>query len=303
MPIRPPDLDKLRISQPQPASAILRGMEFQNRSRRTDIAEDRNAIMREGQDLRKQGLELEKKNSEARIESNAILAGFRGATAEQQNELYKAAGGKAEIEWVGEKIQMTYPDGLVVLGPQKYMEEYAQKVSEDPNWSTNPERARHMRAWAVARGISFGETPTEKPDKPVYDMKTIYGPEGKTKQVSIQKGTNYTPPEGWTLTKPSTAKGSSNDKNLLVAAQAIEIDPERVRAGDLNKEEAELLAKKYSELFGSESLLEMIFSGSLTKESSENNLPALRFDEKGDLIPEGSEITPQGKTIIRKKIE
>lgn len=42
-----------------------------------------------------------------------------------------------------------------------------------------------------------------KPDKDAYDMQTIYGPKGKTARVSVAKGSNYVPPKGWSLDKPS----------------------------------------------------------------------------------------------------
>jgi len=39
-------------------------------------------------------------------------------------------------------------------------------------------------------------------EKPSYEMKTVYGLGGQTKEVSIVKGTEYTPPKGWTLKPP-----------------------------------------------------------------------------------------------------
>ena len=42
----------------------------------------------------------------------------------------------------------------------------------------------------------------EKTKAPSYDMLTVYGPKGKTKRVSVKKGDDYMPDEGWTLSKP-----------------------------------------------------------------------------------------------------
>lgn len=35
-----------------------------------------------------------------------------------------------------------------------------------------------------------------------YDTFTIHGPQGETKRVAVPKGTQYSPPEGWSLTAP-----------------------------------------------------------------------------------------------------
>jgi len=47
------------------------------------------------------------------------------------------------------------------------------------------------------------------------EMQNIYGPEGGTQRVPVQKGTAYTPPENWSLSKPTAGKS-------LTAGQARE---------------------------------------------------------------------------------
>jgi len=44
------------------------------------------------------------------------------------------------------------------------------------------------------------------PEKATYDHVTLYGPKGQTKRISIRKGDQYTPPDGWSLSKPGTDK-------------------------------------------------------------------------------------------------
>lgn len=52
--------------------------------------------------------------------------------------------------------------------------------------------------------------------KPQYDMQTVYGPNGLTERVSIQKGSKYTPPKGWSLDEPSKKKGETlNNQSRL----------------------------------------------------------------------------------------
>lgn len=62
--------------------------------------------------------------------------------------------------------------------------------------------------------LAKGEQPAET------KMMTIYGPEGATKQVPIEQGVEYVPPEGWSLTKPgadtkqpTTAMGAFLNQN------------------------------------------------------------------------------------------
>jgi hypothetical protein len=70
----------------------------------------------------------------------------------------------------------------------------------------------------------------------------------------------------------------SYDKNLLVAAQAAGVDPEKVKKGGLTQEEAVAVAEAYSEQFGTKSLLQMLFSGMAPEQ------PALKFDDKGNPV-------------------
>ena len=63
MPVPIPNLQTLQVNPPRPATAMLQAMEFKDRSRRTGIAQDRNAIMREGQGLQRETLEFNKKQA------------------------------------------------------------------------------------------------------------------------------------------------------------------------------------------------------------------------------------------------
>jgi hypothetical protein len=63
MPVPIPNLNQLQINPPKPATSMLQAMEFKDQQRRTGIAEDRNAIMREGQTLQKDQLEFNKAKS------------------------------------------------------------------------------------------------------------------------------------------------------------------------------------------------------------------------------------------------
>ena len=60
MPVPIPNLNQLQISQPQPATMKMQGMQMQNELSRIGIAKDRNAIAREGQALEREGFEFNK---------------------------------------------------------------------------------------------------------------------------------------------------------------------------------------------------------------------------------------------------
>jgi len=78
-------------------------------------------------------------------------------------------------------------------------------------------------------------------------------------------------------------KGDKFDKNLLVAAQIAGIPVERVRSGKMTPEEAKTLAKTYSEKFGAQNLLEMLFGGGLGgEEGGEDEI--MKFDSEGNLV-------------------
>lgn len=79
--------------------------------------------------------------------------------------------------------------------------------------------------------------------EPAYEQLTIYGPEGKTKRVPVKKGEEYNPPEGWTLTKPDTAKKDDEEK-ALKRISAIEEKIYRIKTtGTIDSETLALLNK------------------------------------------------------------
>ena len=51
--------------------------------------------------------------------------------------------------------------------------------------------------------------------KPTPERLTIYGPGGKTKRVPVKKGEAYTPPEGWSLTKPGAEEKPTAEQQRL----------------------------------------------------------------------------------------
>lgn len=65
--------------------------------------------------------------------------------------------------------------------------------------------------------------------------KTIYGPDGQTKEVFIDKGQDYTPPKGWSLKAPDKIEKDKPASLALKAAAIKRVDEIADRDGDLIK--------------------------------------------------------------------
>ena len=137
---------------------------------------------------------------------------------------------------------------------QRYITE--RKKAED--WFANPEARinTYRKTQAILLGSPLSTTPevqaqvarldnkvveqqrimqakinAMKPDKDTYDMQTIYGPKGQTQRVSVAKGSNYVPPKGWTLAKPSD---KSEEVKLTASEQAQKEAKMKTYATNLN---------------------------------------------------------------------
>jgi len=98
--------------------------------------------------------------------------------------------------------------------PRADMPEYKKGMSdllkkhEDINSPAFKKEANKLLLDLGGTSTKIGEG---KKDKPTYDMQTIYGPKGQTKRVSVKKGTDYVPPEGWSLEKPAKEETPRTD--------------------------------------------------------------------------------------------
>jgi hypothetical protein len=93
---------------------------------------------------------------------------------------------------------------------------------ENPDYSSRAVEIAKMpepelREWAKSNRKLLGlETPAQT--QPKTEQLTIYGPGGDTKRIAAEKGVDYTPPEGWSLSKPKAAgmKVYDSQGNLIV---------------------------------------------------------------------------------------
>ena len=65
--------------------------------------------------------------------------------------------------------------------------------------------------WTFDAEKGFPKLVNTGTDAAKSEMQTIYGPDGQTKRVPVEKGTEYIPPEGWSLSKPT---GDSKDQAI-----------------------------------------------------------------------------------------
>jgi hypothetical protein len=72
----------------------------------------------------------------------------------------------------------------------------------------------------------------------------------------------------------------SYDKNILIAAQAAGIDPEKVKSGNLTQEEAIKVADSYSRRFGTQSLIQLLMSGG----AGSSGTPSVKYDANGNPV-------------------
>lgn len=80
-------------------------------------------------------------------------------------------------------------------------------------------------------------------------------------------------------TAPRESSTGVFDKNISIAAQAAGVDPQKVKSGKLSIEEANKVADKYKEIFGTASLLQALLGGTLGGQQ-----PTIKYDEKGNVI-------------------
>ena len=80
-------------------------------------------------------------------------------------------------------------------------------------------------------------------------------------------------------TAPRESSTGVFDKNISIAAQAAGVDPQKVKSGKLSIEEANKVADKYKEKFGTASLLQALLGGTLGGQQ-----PTIKYDEKGNVI-------------------
>ena len=271
MPVPIPNLNQLQINPPQPATMKMQGMQMQNELSRIGIAKDRNAIAREGMDLEREGVEFNK------MKQNLMMG------KEHLPTLQKSEYGKYRkwVESIGAPVQFLPTETDVANMSEKDFSDLKLRMI------LGSDNIGKMALEDYKQTIAQHNTQTKR-------QQSLSDEARKRKQTmqDFKEKEDYKAQKA--KEKPSAS--GSYDKNLLVAAQTVGIDPEKVKSGKLSKEEAIALAEAYKEQFGTENLIKMLFGAGMATGGAASE-PVIQFDENGELITGEEE-----KTIIRNKI-
>ncbi|MCK5604797.1 hypothetical protein KAR91_23105 [Candidatus Pacearchaeota archaeon] len=213
-------------------------------------------------------------------EIKALSMATKAADPKQAEAIYKNLnpdGAKYEFDFVRGRTKVSI-EGFEIEGPAKLVAQFYEilqdllKKEPDPTKKQAIIRLHFESAKAMGLNITI---PEKAQEKATYEHLTIYGPEGKTQRKSIKKGEDYTPPEGWFLSKPEKGeKGISEEakagtKKLTDIASdyqqaigryyarksGVDIVSEALgkKSGEVAEEalkQAKALAKRYKELGG-----------------------------------------------------
>jgi len=281
MPVPIPNLQQLQINPPQPATMRMQGMQMQNQLEQLGIAKDRNAIAREGQALDKERFEF------AKMQNNLAMArDFMPTIAPEEMDKVKD-----HLRGIG--LDSVLVDMLpstkkaIEMPPDKFKDTIDRLTMGTDNFLKMKKEEADAFISSIKEQVKRQQKLADEEKKRIQSIKDQKDKEVRAEAMKIREE------------KRKTTTSGSYDKNLLVAAQAAEIDPEKVKSGNLSKEEAIAVAEAYREQFGTENLIKMLFGAGLATGSSAQQEPVIQFDESGELITGES---PEEKTIIRNKM-
>jgi len=169
-------------------------LNFLRAQRERDRVEDRGIAMENA--IAEKQARLEDRTAEKLKRNAEIYSKIASAPTKKDAEaLAKIYGHK--VSWRGPNITIRDKSGAEITGPSTTVYEIASNLAK------NPEYAKDERTWryAAANGVSIKQA---KEKTPVMETLTIYGPNGETKRISVEKGKGYTPPQKWSLTKPAS---------------------------------------------------------------------------------------------------
>jgi hypothetical protein len=259
-----PGLDKLQIAQPQPANMLLQAMGMQDRMRRTDIAQDRNEIAREGMLQDQEEFEFRK--------MQVNLQNMKEFIPSLTREKYGDMLGYMESIGAGDVVRFLPSAEEMKKAPADKFRKWQMQFMLGIDGFRNMTLADHKSKLREYEEFQKQQNRMELESKKER---------AKVKAAEKKRQHDFALEEEKQKGKMATTRTASFDKNLLVASQAAGIEPGKVKSGTLSKSEAADVADKYRELFGTESLLNMLFKGAAPATQSE---PTIKFDAEGNLI-------------------
>jgi len=179
---------------------------------------------------------------------------------------------------IGQILEMGGPDMMKTIAPKLIEEGMGGKPVSDIG------KLQYDRQQAISRGYPENHPYIQAIDRKIGQVdkaptvhtftegdKTVekqWNPETGAWDV-VSSGPRYKPPQA----------AQNYDKNILIAAQAAGIDPEKVKSGNLTQDEAIKVADSYSKRFGTQSLIQLLTSGGIG-----GGKPSTQYDNKGNLV-------------------
>lgn len=213
-------------------------------------------------------------------EIKALDMALKAPTAEKRKAIYKHLnpdGADYDFEdKAGGNIKIS-SGKFEVEGPQQAVQQLIEHFKDNPQWYKDPAITNQIFESATALGVNVSAPEEEEEPKATYEHHTIYNLKDptKTKRISYKKGEDYTPPEGWSLSKPEKGKKGISEKAKAETKKLTDIASDYQQAigryytlmsgvgimsealGKKNekmaqeaKEQADTLAKQYKELGG-----------------------------------------------------
>lgn len=171
---------------------------------------------------------------------------------------------------IGQILEMGGPDMMKTIAPKLIEEGMGGKPVSDIG------KLQYDRQQAISRGY-----PENHPYIQAIDRKI--GRAGEEKPDSWQAwghGQMRNKDTGEIISVPTAPQATQNyDKNILIAAQAAGVDPEKVKSGKLTRDEAIKVADSYSKRFGTQGLIQLLTSGGFG-----GGKPSAQYDNKGNLV-------------------
>lgn len=143
-------------------------------------------------------------------EIKALNMAIKAGSPEKAKAIYKNLSlidDDYDFDFTAGKVSFESKEGFALEGPPQAIEQLLTILDDNLQGVTDPAKQNAIMSQifraAPRMGINVKEPVEKEEDKPTYEHHTIYGPGGATRRISYKKGQDYTPPAGWSLSKPA----------------------------------------------------------------------------------------------------
>lgn len=216
------------VASPQPMPDVMgsygKGMRTRAMQNQLRAQPEEQAWRREARGRQKKEWAQSDEDRKFKKEIDALGMAIKAGTPEKAKAIYENLnpdGAKYDFDFLAGKatVKSRTVEGFEIEGPQQAVEQLFQQFSD---LGKDPAMMNQIFKRAAGMGVSVRAPEEKEEPKPTYEHHTIYGPEKATKRISYKKGTDYTPPEGWSLTKPEkVAEKKETPEEKLARAKEL----------------------------------------------------------------------------------